>query len=101
MHLQNSSTPKVHAAWPVLKLSAIGKPFPKWQILDCSKMKESADNNFEFDTSGRKFSKWVENTGKRRNCLLRAISPFPAVFSKALYRRQQGPTWLSGKVFDS
>ena len=31
----------------------------------------------------KKFSKWVENTvGKRRNCSLRAISPFPSVFSK-------------------
>ena len=27
-----------------------------------SKMKEFADNNFEFDDNGRKFSRWVENT---------------------------------------
>ena len=31
--------------------------------------------------------KRVENTGKRRNCLLRAISPFPTVFSKGLFPR--------------
>ena len=30
----------------------------------------------------KKFSERVENTGKRRNCSLQAISPFPAVFPK-------------------
>ena len=43
------------------------QPFPKRQILDSSKLKGSADDNFEFDESGRIFSKRVENTGKRRN----------------------------------
>ena len=28
-----------------------------------------------------------KHCGKRRNCSLRAISPFPTVFSKSLYRR--------------
>ena len=28
-----------------------------------------------------------KHSGKRRNCSLRAISPFPAVFSKDLYCR--------------
>ena len=52
-------------------------PFP-----NSSKLK---DYNFKSDENGRKFSKWVENTvGKRRNCSLRAISPFPTVFSKDL-----------------
>ena len=37
-------------------------PFSKRQILDSSKLKEFADDNFEFDENGRKFSKWVENT---------------------------------------
>ena len=36
-------------------------PFPKQQILDSSKLKEFADNNFKFDENGRKFSKWIEN----------------------------------------
>ena len=45
-------------------------------ILDFSKAKESADDNFKFDENGRKFSNRVENTvGKRTNCLLRAVSP--------------------------
>ena len=54
---------------------------------------------FEVDEMGRKFSNRVENTtgkkkllgrkqcGKRRNCLLRAISLFLTVFSKDLYCR--------------
>ena len=36
-------------------------PFPKQQILDSSKLKEFADNNFKCDENGRKFSKQVEN----------------------------------------
>ena len=36
--------------------------FPKQQILDPSKLKEFADNNFKFDENGRKLSKWLENT---------------------------------------
>ena len=44
-----------------------------------------ADDNFKFDENGRQLSKWVENTGKRRNCLLRAIYPFPTMFSKGLF----------------
>ena len=37
-------------------------PFPKQQILDYSKLKDFADDNFKFDENGRKFSKMVENT---------------------------------------
>ena len=33
-------------------------PFPREQILDSSKLKEFADDNFQLDESGRKFSKW-------------------------------------------
>ena len=36
--------------------------FPKRQILDASKLKEFADDNFELDENGRKFSKRVEIT---------------------------------------
>ena len=38
------------------------KPFPRQQILDFSKLKEFADDNFKFDKNGRKLSKRVENT---------------------------------------
>ena len=37
-------------------------PFAKRQILDSSKLKEFAENNFKLDVNGRKFSKRVENT---------------------------------------
>ena len=36
--------------------------FPKQQILDTSKLKEVADDNFKFDENGEKFSKRVGNT---------------------------------------
>ena len=56
--------------------------FPRQQILDSSKMKELADDNFKFDENGRKLSKWVENTvGKGE------IAHFPSVFSMDLYCR--------------
>ena len=57
------------------------------QILDSSKLKEFADDNFKFDENGRKLSRGVGNTGKRRSCSLRTISPFPPVFSKGLFPR--------------
>ena len=43
-------------------------PFPKRQILDSSKLKEFADDNFKFDGNGRKFSKRVENTVGKGTC---------------------------------
>ena len=36
------------------------------QILDSSKLKEFADDNFKFDENGRKLSKQVENTVRNR-----------------------------------
>ena len=41
-------------------------PLPDDKILDSSKLKEFADDDFKFDKNARKLSKWVENTvGKR------------------------------------
>ena len=40
-------------------------PFPKRQILDSSKFKEFADDNFKFEENGRKFFKRVENTVRK------------------------------------
>ena len=54
---------------------------------DSSKLKDFAHHEFKFDENGKKFSKQAENTGKKRNCSLRAISPFPTVFSKGFYCR--------------
>ena len=40
-------------------------PFPKQQVLDCSRLKEFADDNFSCNENGRKFSKWVENSMRK------------------------------------
>ena len=41
--------------------------FPEGQTLDSSKLKEFADDHFNFDKNGRKFSKWVENTVEKKD----------------------------------
>ena len=57
-------------------------------ILDSSKLKVFADDNFEFDRNGGKFSKRLENTeGKGEIARYEQMSPFPTVFSKVLYCR--------------
>ena len=38
------------------------KPITRRQILDSSKLKEFADDNFKFDENGRKLSEQLENT---------------------------------------
>ena len=40
----------------------IDKPFRKWQILDSSKLREFADDNFKFNENDREFAIRVENT---------------------------------------
>ena len=42
--------------------SIICDSFPKQQILDSSKLKDFADDDFKFDENGRKILKQVENT---------------------------------------
>ena len=52
-------------------------------ILDSSKLKEFVDDNFKFDESGRKFSKWVENTvGKGEIARYEQFLLFPQYFQK-------------------
>ena len=63
--------------------SAGFQPFPKRQILDYSKLKDFADDNFEFDENGTKFSKRVENTvGKREIARCEQFLRFPQCFQK-------------------
>ena len=51
-------------------------------------LKEFADDNFKLDENGRKYVQMGrKHRGKRRNCSLQAISPFPTVFSKDFYCR--------------
>ena len=57
-------------------------------MLDFTKPKKLADNNFKLNEIGSKFSKWVENVvGKGEIAEFRTISAFPTVFSKDLYCR--------------
>ena len=56
-------------------------PFPKPQILDSSKLKEFADDNFKLDENGGKLSKRVENTvGKGEIARYEQFLPFPQCF---------------------
>ena len=67
----------------VFFFSIHNKPFPKRQILDSSKLKEYADDNFEFDENYRMFSKWVENTvGKGEIARYEQFLLFPQRFLK-------------------
>ena len=53
------------------------------QILDSSKLKEFADDNFMFHENGRKFSNWVENTvGKGEIARYEQFLLFPQCFQK-------------------
>ena len=59
------------------------KPFPKQQILDSSKLKELAGDNFKFDENCIKFSKCVKNTaGKGEIDRYEHFLLFPQCFQK-------------------
>ena len=59
------------------------KSFHKQQILDSSKLKESADNNFKFGENGRNFYKRVENiVGKGEIAQYEQFLFFPQCFQK-------------------
>ena len=66
--------------------------------LDSSKTEEFADNNFNFDKKWQKvLQKGRKHCGKRRNCSLRAISPFPTMFSKDSFLPSTKNKGLLGK----
>ena len=69
---------KVEICWPM------PKPFLIRQILDSSKLKEFADDNFKFDENGRKLYERVENTGGGKEKLL-DTSNFS--FSQSVFQR--------------
>ena len=52
-----------------LNLNTTNQPLTLSQNLDSSKLREFADDNFEFDDNGRKFSKKVENTAGKGESL--------------------------------
>ena len=56
------------------------------QILDSSKLKKFADDNFKFEENGRKLSKRVENTvGKGEIARYEQFLHFPQCFQKACF----------------
>ena len=62
------------------------EPITRRQILDSSKLKEFADDNFKFDENDRKLSKWVENTvGKGEIARYEQFLLFPQCFQKACF----------------
>ena len=68
------------------RLSALVNPLPDYKILDWSKLKQSADDNFEFDVNSRKDSKVVENTvGKGDIACYEQFLLFPQCFQKACF----------------
>ena len=61
-------------------------PITRRQILDSSKLKEFADENFKFDKNGRKLSKRVENTvGKGEIARNKQFLLFPQCFQKLCF----------------
>ena len=62
------------------------------------KQSEFAEDNFKFDENGRQLPKRIENTvGKGEIAPLRAISPFPTVFSRDFSCRQVKTSACLGK----
>ena len=62
------------------------KPISRRQILDWSKLKQSADDNFKFDENTRKSSERVENTvGKGEIACYKQFLLFPQCFQKACF----------------
>ena len=61
-------------------------PLQRRQILDSSKLKEFAEDNFKFNENGRMLSKWVENTvGKGEIACHEQFLLFPQCFQKACF----------------
>ena len=61
-------------------------PLPDNKILDWSKLKECADDNFKFDENSSNLSKRVENTvGKGEIARYEQLLLFPQCFQKACF----------------
>ena len=71
-----------HTSYNILD---VFNPFPNKKIQTPLDWKSLQTTIFKFDENDRTFFKQVEKKwGKRRNCWLPAISPFPTAFSKDL-----------------
>ena len=67
---------------PIRDILTIFNTVPNKKVLDWSKLREFANNNFRFDENGRKFYFTV---GKGETA--KTISPFPTVFPEDFYCR--------------
>ena len=66
--------------------TSLYQPITRRQILDASKLKEFADDNFKFDENEKKLSKQVENAvGKGEIAHYEQFLPFPQCFQKACF----------------
>ena len=86
VYIENNKPSQPYYLCCIVDFSVVStKPFPitRRQILDPSKLKEFADDNFRYDENGRKFSKWVENTVGKEKLLV--TSNFS--FSHSVYLR--------------
>ena len=79
---------------PYIKRSGV-YPITRRQILNWSKLKQSADDNFKFDEKIRKFTKRVENTvGKGEIGRYEQFLLFPQYFQKACFPgASKGVVW--------
>ena len=63
-------------------------PLPDDKLLDWFKLKQTASDILKSVHNEKSVPYRVENiVGKRRNCLLHAISPFLTIISLAIYRK--------------
>ena len=80
---------------------ACTQPLPKRQIMDCSKLKDFADDNSKLDENGEKVSKRVENTvGKGEIARYEQFHLFPQCFQKTCTAdtHKPGLVWERVKV---
>ena len=79
-------SPKEHSSEIISKSDQRFNPLPDNKILDRSKLKQSADDNFESDENSIKFSKRVEDTvGKGEIARYEQFPLFPQCFQKACF----------------
>ena len=80
--LSKTSVSTIYVSRSILMI----KPITRRQILDSSKLREFAEDNFKFDENGRKLSKQVENTvGKGEIVHYEQFLLFPQCFQKVCF----------------
>ena len=73
------------------------QPFPKRQILDSSKLKEFAENNFKFDGNGGKFIKGLKRLWEKEKLLVTSNISFSHIVFNRLVLQTRKNQGLFGK----